>query len=180
MGVATQCNFLGGWSHRVTGITKCHMIRRVGMLEFESPPYWLWHTGDWESYWALVTTNKMAKHFLPNSLIIEKWARQQISSCYSTDLGFRKLPTAACVNMAYNWDILKVSMGPASCEQYKFPVMPIHEKIYCDYNITFKITNFIPWCSSVLSKMAQSKLRMVVPFALLSSLAYVGVVGCHY
>ena len=39
MGVATWCDFLGGWLHRVTGIAKCHMSCRVGMMEFESSPY---------------------------------------------------------------------------------------------------------------------------------------------
>jgi len=34
MGVATWCNFLGGQSHRVAGITKCHMSRRVAESEY--------------------------------------------------------------------------------------------------------------------------------------------------
>jgi len=39
MGAVTWCDFLGGWSHKVTGIAKCHMSHRVGILEFESSPY---------------------------------------------------------------------------------------------------------------------------------------------
>jgi len=39
MGVVTWCDFLGGRSHRVAGITKCCMSCRVRMLKFESSPY---------------------------------------------------------------------------------------------------------------------------------------------
>ena len=70
MGVATWCNFLGGWLHRVTGIAKCHMSCRVRMLEFESSPY---ITPPSRTHW-------------PNCSEIMVLVNQHRSSCWQSEL----------------------------------------------------------------------------------------------